>query len=60
MPFTIPTIYALRAVTNKNIGQRLTFVKNFYKFKGSLFLLTLGYASRNTNNTLNYYDNSYR
>lgn len=43
MPLTLPTIYALRAVSVKNVSQRLTFLNNLNKLKGSIFLLTIGY-----------------
>lgn len=39
MPLTLPTIYALRAVSIKNVSQRLIFLENLQKFKGSFILL---------------------
>ena len=36
MPFTLPTIYALRAVSVKNVSQRLSFIGNFKGVKGHL------------------------
>ena len=51
MPFTLPTIYALRAVSVKNVSQRLSFIGNLYKFKGSFILLTIGSKFVNPNYT---------
>ena len=42
MPLTIPTFYALRAVSIKNLNERIIFVKNFYKFKSLTFITTIG------------------
>ena len=56
MPFTIPTIYALRSVSLKNISQRLIFVKNFYKLRSLILLTTLGYeVKENTYALTNYH-----
>ena len=54
MPFTLPTIYALRSVSVKNINQRIKFIENLYKFKGSTILLTLGYNLESSNYTNSY------
>ena len=53
MPFTLPTIYALRSVSVKNINQRIKFIENLYKFKASTILLTLGYNLESSNYTNN-------
>lgn len=56
MPFTIPTIYALRAVSVKNISQRLVFINNLYMFKSSLLLMTLGCNIEVNKYTLSHYE----
>ena len=48
MPITLPTVYELRAVSIKNVSQRIKFIENLYKFKGSFLLTALGCSQNYT------------
>ena len=56
MPFTIPTIYAIRAVSIKDIHQRLVFTKNLYKFRSFVIGSTLLSELKMYKSNLDHYD----